>query len=150
IFLAIGGGILGLSYAGIGYLPEIEWNATLTSLFICSINGGVIGLALMVGLYLPGVLWSEMIVFDLTLDNYLTYELEHKERMRKVSLRKEPCMRSIRAYLGLPFLWALLTSHLVLRVSIWSQSFMESFLKKIDLYGVIAIGILVVTFFKMQ
>src|SRR5262249_22928789 len=119
IFLAIGGGILALYYARIGYLPEIEWNATLTYLFICSINGGVIGLALMMCLYLPGIIWSEFIVFDSTMDNYLTYELEHKEPMGKVSLRKEPCMRSIRAYLGLPFLWALLTSHLVLRVSIW-------------------------------
>src|ERR1051325_5542805 len=63
-FLAVGGGILALYYARIGYLPEIEWKAVLIYLFIGSVVGGVIGLLLTMSLYLPGALWSETIVFD--------------------------------------------------------------------------------------
>jgi len=42
-FLAIGGGILALYYARIGYLPEIEWKSVLIYLFIGTIVGGVMG-----------------------------------------------------------------------------------------------------------
>jgi len=68
IFLAIGGGILALYYARIGYLPEIEWKAVLIYLFIGSIVGGVIGLLLTISLFIPGVLWSEFIILDSCLD----------------------------------------------------------------------------------
>src|SRR6185369_17476006 len=62
VFLAIGGGLLALYYARIGYLPDIEWKAVLIYLFIGSLVGGVIGLLLTMSVYLPGVIWSETIV----------------------------------------------------------------------------------------
>src|SRR5437762_13932654 len=68
IFFAIGGGILALYYARIGYLPDIEWKAVLIYLFIGSVVGGAIGLLLTMSLYLPGVIWSEFIVSDPTLN----------------------------------------------------------------------------------
>jgi len=103
-FLAIGGGILALYYARIGYLPEIEWKSVLIYLFIGTIVGGVMGLLLTLSLFIPGVLWSEFIIFEPTLEKHLSYHMG----------RKEPCMRSIIKCLGLPFLLVLLISHMLL------------------------------------
>src|SRR5690242_50400 len=79
IFFATGGGLLALYYSQIHYLPEIEWKAALIYLFVGSMVGGAIGLLLTMSLYLPGVIWSELIVFDPTLDNHLSYDLTQRE-----------------------------------------------------------------------
>lgn len=144
IFLGVGGGLLALYYIRIGYLPDMEWNAALIYLFVGSIFGGVIGLLLTISLYLPGVIWSEIIVFERTLDNHLTYYAEHDEASGKQSMRKEPCIKSIMLCLGLPFLLALVISHLFLRVS------QMPVIKWIDLYWVVAGLLLVATFFVMR
>jgi len=135
IFLAIGGGLLARYYVRIGYLPEMEWNAALVYLFVCSVWGGVIGVVLTISLYLPGVIWSELIVFETPLDNRLTYRAEYEDPLGKRSMRKEPCIRSIMLWLGLPFFLALLVSHLCLRFSKPNM--------RIDSYWVIVIVILV-------
>ncbi|HKN83023.1 MAG TPA: hypothetical protein VJW17_06295 [Pyrinomonadaceae bacterium] len=130
IFFAIGGGILALYYARIGYLPDIEWKAVLIYLFVGSVVGGAIGLLLTMSLYLPGVIWSEFILADPSLNFSYTApasKLPDKEPV------PELCTRSIVNYLGLPFLIALLASHVALLVG------------KIT-YWVIAAGILIVTF----
>ena len=111
IFLAIGGGLLALYYARIGYLPDIEWKAALIYLFIGSIVGGVIGLLLTISLYLPGVIWSESIVFDPCLNFSYTAPGCEQEGKQQVS---ELCIRTIFYYLGLPFLLVLLLSHIAL------------------------------------
>ena len=135
IFLAIGGGLLARYYVRIGYLPEMEWNAALVYLFVCSVWGGVVGVVLTISLYLPGVIWSELIVFETPLDNRLTYRAEYEDPLGKRSMRKEPCIRSIMLWLGLPFFLALLVSHLCLRFSKPNM--------RIDSYWVIVIVILV-------
>ena len=112
IFLAIGGGILALYYARIGYLPEIEWKAALVYLFIGSVVGGVIGLLLTMSLYLPGVIWSETIVFDPCLK--FSYTAPAGEQQSGNKPETEVCIRSIFRYLGLPFLFVLLLSHTAL------------------------------------
>ena len=117
IFLGLGGGLLALYYIRIGYLPEMEWNAALVYLFVCSVWGGVIGLLLTISLYVPGVIWCEIIIFEPTLDNHLTFYADHDDPSGKRSRRKEPCIRSIMRYLGIPFAVALLISHVGLRVS---------------------------------
>jgi|SRR5215213_74187 len=101
IFLSVGGGILALYYARIGYLPDIEWKAVLIYLFIGSVVGGAIGLLLTISVFLPGVLWSEFIIFDPDIENHFSYDVKSRE----------PCMRSIIVTLGLPFLLLLLLSH---------------------------------------
>src|SRR5215204_19433 len=94
-FLAIGGGILALYYARIGYLPEMEWKAALIYLFIGSIVGTVIGLLLTISVYLPGVIWSEAIVFDPGLN--FSYTVPAQSSTEPV---RELCIRSIVGYLG--------------------------------------------------
>jgi hypothetical protein len=128
VFLAIGGGILALYYARIGYLPEIEWKASLVYLFVGSMIGGAIGLLLIISLFIPGVLWSEFIIFDPALERHFSYDLENKE----------PCMRSITTYLGKPFLVLLLVSHLMLLVG------------RASIFWILAVGLLVVTFWLMR
>lgn len=143
-FLAIGGGILALYYARIGYLPEMEWKAAMVYLFIGTVTGGVIGLLLTISLYLPGLMWADFIVYDSTLHGELTYDLDYTDHSGKESTRKEPCIRSIILALGLPYLGALLISHWALRAS------KESGWPFIDFYWLIAVALLFATFFVMR
>ena len=111
IFFVIGGGLLALYYAHIGYMPDIEWKDALIYLFIGSIVGGVIGLLLTISLYLPGIIWSESIVFDPCLKfSYLAPGTEQTGRHSVAEL----CIRTIFRYLGLPFFVVLLLSHIAL------------------------------------
>jgi hypothetical protein len=144
IFLAIGGGLLARYYLRINYLPEMEWNAALVYLFVCSVWGGVIGLLLTISLYLPGVIWCEIIIFETTLDNQLTYFGEHDEPSGKRSIRKEPCIRSIIRYLGAPFFAALIISHFCLLTS--TQD-----IKPLDfVFWALAVVLLAFSFFGMR
>ncbi|HWF88029.1 MAG TPA: hypothetical protein VN659_04315 [Pyrinomonadaceae bacterium] len=111
IFFAVGGGIMALYYARIGYLPDIEWKAVLIYLFIGSIVGGVVGLLLTISLYFPGVIWSETIVYDCYLD--FSYAAPGSDLTTKES-NTELCVRSIAVYLALPFLGVLVLSHIAL------------------------------------
>lgn len=134
IFFAIGGGILALYYAHIGYLPEMEWKASLIYLFIGSLVGGVIGLLLTMSLYLPGLIWSETIVFDPCLRfSYAPPSGHHSDKEQSTEL----CLRTIFKYLGVPFLLVLLLSHVAL-------------LTGRILYWVIAGALLILTFFVMR
>jgi hypothetical protein len=134
IFLAIGGGLLALYYARIGYLPDVEWKAALIYLFIGSLVGGVIGLLLTMSLYLPGVIWSEIIIFERSLD--FAYSVPGQEISGKEPV-KELCIRSIILYLGLPFLSVLFLSHIALLIGKRS-------------YWVIAVFLLGRTFLTMR
>lgn len=147
IFFAIGGGLLALYYARIGYLPEMEWKAAMVYLFIGSTMGGVIGLLLTMSLYLPGVIWANVIVFDPLLAGELSYELVQKEPSGGRSSRTEPCVRSIMFFLGVPYLVALLISHRALRFSEGSN---WPSIKIIDSYWVYAVLLLLVTYVLMH
>src|ERR1041385_9827 len=128
IFLAIGGGILALYYARIGYLPDIEWKTLLIYLFIGSMVGGTLGLLLTISLFTPGFLWSEFILFDKNLEKHFSYDME----------REELCIRGVITCLGLPFLVVLLISH----VALLAGSALA--------YGAWAAVLLVITFFLMR
>lgn len=128
IFLAIGGGILALYYARIGYLPDIEWKTLLIYLFIGSMVGGTLGLLLTISLFTPGFLWSAFILFDKNLEKHFSYDME----------RQELCIRGVITCLGIPFLVVLLISHLALLVG------------SALAYGAWAAVLLTITFFLMR
>ena len=131
VFLTIGGGLLALYYAKIGYLPDIEYTTVLVYLFIGTLVGGVIGLLLTISLLFPGFAWSRFIVFDPGIREQLSYSPSGNDK------DKQLCIWSILSYLGYPFLAALLISHLALLLGkIW--------------YWVIAIIVLFVTFHGMR
>src|SRR6185369_14600256 len=144
IFLGIGGGILARYYIRIGYLPEMEWNAALVYLFVCSVWGSVIGLMLTMSLYLPGVIWCDTIIFEPILDGHLSYDAEHYEPSGKRSRHKEPCLQSIMMWMGAPFFLGLVSSHLLLRIIDKSVN------ERIDFYWIWAGLVLVMIFFLMQ
>ncbi|HET6974570.1 MAG TPA: hypothetical protein VFH96_11125 [Pyrinomonadaceae bacterium] len=148
VFFAIGGGILALYYAQIGYLPDIEWKAALIYLFVGSMVGGAVGLLLTISLFFPGVIWAEFIIFDVGLSKCLAYDSQHQEPSGKESIHKEPCIRSMIIYLGAPFVAALLLSHLAL----WFRAPINSAdgVWYLDLYWFIVVLILIVTFFVMR
>jgi hypothetical protein len=144
IFLVIGGGLLARYYIKIGYLPDMEWNAALIYLFVCSVWGGVFGLLLTMSFYLPGVIWCDTIIFEPFLDDHLTFEAEHDEPSGKRSRHKEPCIQSIMMWLGAPFFLALVSSHLLLRKSD------KSVYDRIDFYWIWAGLVLAGTFLLVQ
>ncbi|HKR12360.1 MAG TPA: hypothetical protein VJT15_09905 [Pyrinomonadaceae bacterium] len=113
IFLAIGGGILALYYARIGYLPDMEWNAVIIYLFIGTLVGGAIGLLLTISLFVPGFIWSEFIICDPSVN--FSYMAPGNELAGKKPNR-ELCIFSMIQYLGLPFIAAVLLSHTALLV----------------------------------
>lgn len=113
IFLAVGGGLIALYYARIGYLPEIDWKISLVYLFVASIIGGAIGLLLALSVFIPGFIWSELIVFDATLSRFFTYA-PLREPNSDEKTKDEICIRSIIGWLGLPFLVGILVSHIAL------------------------------------
>lgn len=119
IFLAIGGGILALYYARIGYLPDMEWKAVIIYLFIGTLVGGAIGLLLTISLFVPGFIWSEFIIFDPSLN--FSYMAPGNERAGKEPNR-ELCILTMIRYLGLPYIVAVLLSHVFLvvgKITFW-------------------------------
>ena len=137
IFLVIGGGLLALYYARIGYLPDIEWKSSIVYLAVASVIGGGVGLLLALSLLLPGLIWAEFLVFDDKLDGVFCFDTERG---------KEPCMRTILRYVGIPFAVVLLLSHisLVLGVVFFRVTVDEL------IYGIIASVLLAMTFVFMR
>lgn len=127
IFLTFGGGLLALYYARIGYLPDMEWSSSLVYLAAASVIGGGVGLLLALAVLLPGLIWSEFLVFDPPLVIEFCYD----------ESGREPCLRTIMYWLGLPFGVVLLISHLALWTGvIW--------------YVAISLVLLIITFFIIR
>jgi hypothetical protein len=127
IFLAIGGGLLALYYARIGYLPDIEWSSSIVYLAAALVIGGGVGLLLALSVLLPGFIWSESLIHDPSLVKMFCYDEEGHE----------PCLRSIFYRLGVPFLLVLSASHIALLIGVLG-------------YIVCAAVLLIVTFFLMR
>src|ERR1700716_2893111 len=101
VFLTFGGGLLALYYARIGYLPDIDWSASLIYLAALTIIGvGVSGLFAL-SLFVPGFIWATFLVFDSDIGEQFCYQ----------SGNGEPCIRAIWRHLGVPFVGGLLISH---------------------------------------
>src|SRR5262249_43927327 len=107
IFLAIGGGLLALYYARIGYIPDIEWSASLVYLAAASAIGGGVGLVLALSVLLPGLIWAQFLVADPKLSALFCYD----------ETIGEPCVRSIFYKVGVWFGGFVLLSHLALKLS---------------------------------
>ncbi|HMH44752.1 MAG TPA: hypothetical protein VK557_14775 [Pyrinomonadaceae bacterium] len=127
LFLGLGGGILALYYARIGYLPDIEWNASIVYLAAASIIGGGVGLLLALSLFLPGYIWAEVLICEPHLAGVFCFD----------EIGLEPCLRSVLFRLGLPFGAALFVSHIALKAGVLG-------------YTLIALAVLAVTFFTMR
>jgi len=101
IFLALGGGILALYYAQIGYLPDIEWHSLLLYLAAATILGASLGILFSLLLFLPGCIWAELIISDSPL-----YCIFYPDG--------EPCVLEIIRRLGVLFGAILLATHFLL------------------------------------
>jgi hypothetical protein len=98
VFLALGGGILALYYAQIGYFPNIEWHSLLLYLAAATILGASLGILFSLLLFLPGCIWAELILSDLPL-----YRIFYPDG--------EPCVLEIIRRLGVLFGAILLITH---------------------------------------
>lgn len=136
-FLAIGGGILALYYARIGYLPDIEWSSTLIYLAAATMIGGTIGLLFVMSLFLPGFIWSEYLIFESKLRLMFCYD----------KTANEPCARTIMWRVGLPFGVALLLSHLSLAEDLRANSSRQELLA---VYLGVSLALLVLAFCYMR
>lgn len=103
-FLILGGGLLALYYARIGYLPDIEWHLSLVYLAVVSFIGGAFGLLQSLAIFLPGYIWSEALIRDSQITEAFCHEEDTSERS----------VYWIFLHLGIPFLICLIVSHVVL------------------------------------
>jgi len=108
-FLSLGGSLLALYYAHIGYLPDIEWKSALIYLAIASIIGTAVGLLLLLSLLIPGVIWDVFLVCDPLLIGFFCFEEELP--YKKI---RDPSFGDIFFNLGIPFGIVLAISHVVL------------------------------------
>ena len=104
VFLALGGGILTLYYAHLGYLPDIEWSSSIVYLATASLIGGTIGLLLALSLLIPGYIWSAFLVADEKLNRAFCFR----------DGQGELCPRTMLRRIGVPFGFVVLLNHLVL------------------------------------
>ncbi|MBV9957954.1 MAG: hypothetical protein JO360_06005, partial [Acidobacteria bacterium] len=109
-FLTIGGGLLALYYARLGYLPDIEWRFSLVYLAALSFIGGAYGILQLLTVFLPGFIWAEVLICDTQIIGVFCYQ----ERDGR-----EPSIYRIFRYLGIPFGLSLLISHVILPYGIW-------------------------------
>jgi hypothetical protein len=112
VFMILGGGLLALYYARIGYLPDIEWHFTLVYIAVVSFIGGAYGLLQSLAIFLPGYIWSEALICDSHIIGAFCYaeRNEHKPS----DIRREPSVLKIFQYIGLPFLVCIVASHIAL------------------------------------
>jgi len=105
-FLALGSGLLALYYARIGYLPDIEWTASIVYLAAASVIGACVGGLFVLSLFVPGLIWATFLVFDSQMTGVFCYANKLKDQCLR-----EPCVKSILIHLGLPFGVILIISH---------------------------------------
>ena len=110
LFLTLGGGLLALYYARVGYLPDIEWRFSLVYLAVVSFIGAAFGLLQSLTIFLPGYIWAETLICDSQLVGVFCYE-ERNER--------EPSVYRVFRYLGVPFGACLIISHIILPFGVW-------------------------------
>lgn len=127
VFLSMGGAILALYYAHIGYMPNIEWQCLLIYLAVAAIIGAALGGLHFLSLFLPGFLWAEFLIKDSSLEGLLCYAKkevddgkkdDNEAGIKKVDdnkkARREPSIREIGRHLGRPFTLVYGTSHFLL------------------------------------
>lgn len=109
-FLTVGGALMALYYARIGYLPDIEWRFSVVYLVVVSFIGCAFGILQLLGVFLPGFIWAEALICDSQLIGIFCYEEDG---------RSEPSVHRIFRYLGIPFGVNLLIAHLLLPLIVY-------------------------------
>lgn len=128
-FMILGGGLLALYYARIGYLPDIEWHFALVYIAVVSFIGGAYGLLQSLAIFLPGYIWSETLICD----SHIIDAFCHAEPDKHAPhvLRHEPSVFRIFRFIGLPFLVCITISHVALswgiRPYVWTTIILQVF-----------------------
>jgi len=104
ILFVLGGGLLTLYYAGIGYFPEVSWQDALTHLALMTIIGGCLLVAFSFLLVVPGAIWSEYLIFDPQIETVLTMK----------GRAGEPCVWSVIKRILFPFILFMAFCHFLL------------------------------------
>lgn len=106
ILFVLGGGLLALYYAGIGYFPEVSWEGALTLMALMTIIGGSLLVAYSVLLFVPGAIWSEFLIFQRQLSQIFM--------MRGRGDEHEPCVLSVAERILFPFALFMAFGHCLL------------------------------------
>ncbi|PYQ56198.1 MAG: hypothetical protein DMF53_26235, partial [Acidobacteria bacterium] len=120
VLFGLGGGLLSMYYASIGYFPQVQWEESLLFLGLMAILGSFFLLLFAALLYVPGRIWCTFLICDTYLKEALSYK----------AAPEQTCLTSVLSTLALPFGLYFATVHILL------LSVVE--LKKLthwDLYG---------------
>ena len=107
VLLGLGGGLLSLYYAGIGYFPEVSWRDSLTYIAVLTILGGSLVVSYGFLLLVPGVFWSKLLIHEEQLKKDLCFNCPVEG--------DEPCTWTVATRIGGPFAIFMAITHLLVQ-----------------------------------
>lgn len=114
VLFGIGGLILSLYYANIGYFPQIEWKESLVYLGVMAMTGFFLMLLFLFLLYYPGVIWCKFLLCEPSLKKLFFYNPPDSNPDPFCKPRSELCLRTILFYIALPFFLHMSFLHTIL------------------------------------
>lgn len=114
VLFGIGGLILSLYYANIGYFPQIEWKESLVYLGVMAMTGFFLMLLFSLLLYYPGVLWCKFLFCEPSLKKLFFYNPPDPNPNPFCKPRSELCLRTTLVYIALPFFFHMSFLHTIL------------------------------------
>jgi len=93
VLFGLGGGLLSMYYASVGYFPHVKWEESFSFLGLMAILGSFFVVLYAALLYVPGRIWCKFLISDYYLNEALSYKAD----------RERPCLEAILRVLGLPF-----------------------------------------------
>ena len=125
VLFGLGGGLLSMYYASIGYFPQVQWQESLLFLGLMAIFGSFFVLVFAALLYVPGLIWCTLLICDSHLKGALNYGLG----------QGQPCLKSVWQHIARPFaVYSVVLHAILLAVAALSP--------RMDLYGVLFVAAL--------
>ena len=103
VLYGLGGGLLSMYYASIGYFPQIQWEESLIYLGAMTIAGAFLLLVFLLLLYVPGRIWCHFLICDRVLAEIFCYDPQ----------RTKPCLKEVGKRIVVPFVLFVVAVHVL-------------------------------------
>src|SRR4051794_39773370 len=133
VLFGLGGGLLSMYYASIGYFPQVQWQESLLFLGLMAIFGSFFVLVFAALLYVPGRMWCTLLICDSNLKGRLSYGPG----------KEQPCLEAVWWYIARPFTVYSVILHIVLLVA-------AALSQWVDIYGFLFVAALLGLWFPVK